>query len=169
MKNYLKILFLSIIGFLSPIANGAEYFLQAAPVANVYSNLVTTGGLLVTDLNWINTSTNAAAVTLYDSASLTTNTIVRPAYVSFTRATANITNVFTNAANIVMTNIYSATTYTATTNAAVTNTRPAFLTFLVPASGSVTLTDINREAAHGLGVLATQGGTVLVTYRNISP
>lgn len=152
----------------SPATRAADLYLTGTAAANVSSNIVATGGLLIADINWINTSTNTALIKFYDTTA-NTNTIVRPAFTSYTRYTTNWVNVFTNAAGIVSTNTFSGTYYAPVSNAAVTNERPIMVTFQVPASGTFNLTDINSEIAHGLTVLPTQAGQYVITYRKTSP
>ena len=140
-----------------------DVFVSYPAAANVSSNAVTGGAGMLRTLQWVNTSTNLARIKWYDASTTTTN-IVRAAYTSYSPYSTNWNSVSTNAYGIVVTNTFSGIYYAATSNTAITNERPRMLEFVVPASTSVTLTDLNLSFSKGLTVVPDNAGTYALTY-----
>ncbi len=145
----------------------ADLYKANTAAANTVSNVLSAGGYLIKALTWINTSTNAALIKFYDS-STTSTTIVQAAYTRFAAPYAtNWVTTFTNSAGIIVTNTVPGY-YTPTTSvSASTNERPYVLQVLVPASGQIVLSDINRMVSMGLSVLPNNAGTYLLTYSQL--
>lgn len=150
----------------APIANSADLYKVNTTTANVVSNVLSSGGYLLKAVYWINTTTNVATVKLYDISN-TTTTIVQEAYTSLGPGYAtNTVTTFTNAAGIVITNTVPGWFTPSVSVATTTNERPYVLQFIVPASGVLPLTSINRMLGNGLAVLPNQAGTYQITYEN---
>lgn len=148
-----------------PAARSADLYAVNGTTANVVSNVLSAGGYLMKAVTWINTTTNVAIVKLYDISN-TTTTMVQEAYTSFgTPYATNIVTTFTNAAGIVMTNTVPGTFTPTTSVASNTVERPYVFQFVVPASGTMTFTDVNRMLGNGLAVLPNNAGTYLITYQ----
>lgn len=150
----------------TPTARSADLYKVNTTTANVVSNILSAGGALLKAVYWINTTTNVATVKLYDISN-TTTTIVQEAYTSISSGYAtNTVTTFTNAAGIVMTNTVPGWYQPSATVSASTNERPYVLQFIVPASGVLPLTSLNRMLSQGLAVLPNQAGTYQITYEN---
>lgn len=144
----------------------ADLYKVNTTTANVVSNVLSAGGVLLKSVYWINTTTNVATIKLYDISN-TTTTIVQEAYSSISAGYAtNTVTTFTNAAGIVMTNTVPGWYQPTATVTASTNERPYVLQFIVPASGVLPLTSLNRMLSQGLAVLPNQAGTYQITYEN---
>lgn len=165
MRNLVLGITLVIGAMFMPTAKSADLTLSGLGTANTVSNVLNAGGFLIKAIAWVNTSTNAAIIKLYDISN-TTTTIVQEAYTSFgTPYATNIVTTFTNAAGIVMTNTVPGTFTPSSTVALATNERPRVLEFLVGPSGVLNLTDVNRMVGNGLSILPNNSGTYLITYQ----
>jgi len=165
LRNIILGLVLVTGALFTPAAKSADLYAVNTTTANVVSNVLSAGGYLMKAVTWINTTTNVAIVKLYDISN-TTTTMVQEAYTSFgTPYATNIVTTFTNAAGIVMTNTVPGTFTPTTSVSQATNERPYVLQFVVPASGTMTFTDVNRMLGNGLAVLPNNAGTYLITYQ----
>lgn len=171
MKNYLirTIAALGLcLALFTPVATkAADGYVAQTAAANTVSNILSAGGYLIKAITWINTSTNVATIKFYDTAT-TSTTMVQAAYTQFgTPYATNWVTTFTNSAGIVITNTTPGFYVPTTSVSTFTNERPKVLQLLVPASGQVVLTDINRSVSMGLSVLPNQAGTYLLTYSQL--
>lgn len=147
-----------------PATRAADLYKVNTTTANVVSNVLSAGGVLLKAVYWINTTTNVATIKLYDISN-TTTTIVQEAYSQISAGYAtNTVTTFTNAAGIVMTNTVPGWYQPTVSVSASTNERPYVLQFIVPASGVLSLNSLNHMLSQGLAVLPNQAGTYHITY-----
>lgn len=164
----LRTLFIAgaLFAFVTP-AKSADLYAANGTTANVVSNVLSAGGYLIKAITWINTTTNAATIKFYDTAT-TTTTIVQEAYTKLGPGYAtNMVSTFTNAFGIVVTNTTPGWFVPSASISQATNERPYVIQFVVPASGTFTLSGVNREVSQGLAVLPNQAGTYLLTYAQL--
>ena len=118
----------------------------------------------VSRVQFLSSTTNAAIIKLYDSSSTATN-YVQAAYNSVGSYATNVVVVTTNPSGLLETNTYPGVfTYTIA-NSASTNTLPVIGALLAPGSSTGSLTT-PIQTLRGLTAVASQAGTLVVTYQN---
>lgn len=130
--------------------------------ANVVSNLFA-NGKTIDSITVTATTTNITTFKFYDSSN-TSTTIVRAAYQNWASYATNFSTVFTNEANLLVTNTFTGRWTYPTTVSAVTNSRPAIVTLVAPGS-SLRTQDLRLLTLHGLNVIPDQNGIVEIEYR----
>lgn len=131
--------------------------------AGAASNLFTTGKI-IDNITVTATSTNVTTFKFYDT-STTTTSYVQGATVRYASYATNVVVVFTNEANVVITNTYAGTYTYPITVANATSSIPAVQTIIIP-GGATRSKDLNISTIRGLTVVPNQDGIVEVTYRN---
>ena len=163
MKNKL----IALLALFSFSALSADKMTSAAVSATTPLTVLSGGKYTVKEILFLPTSTNGT-VKFYDSASNSTN-IVIGAYTSYAQYSTNWSQIFTNAAGIVVTNTFSGVATLPTTVAASTNERPAIVgPFLVTTSGR-TIDGLKVQPTLGLTIYSTAAGNVEITYEQQTP
>lgn len=159
MKTFKSLLFAALVSFSFAVhADDVAYPLTA----NTSSNLLSVS-TIIDSITFTAGTASITTVKFYDSANTTTN-IVTPAYISFGSYATNVSVIFTNENNILMTNIYPGRwTYTIT-NAQATNSLTPVFTLVVAGSATRTRT-AHIQVQRGLTAVPNQDGVVEVTYR----
>lgn len=169
ITNILKGLGLAALLLTCNSVRSADLYFSSTGAANTVSNVLSAGGYLLKSVYWVNTSTNVALIKFYDTAN-TTTTMVQLAYTQLgTPYATNVANVWTNASGLVVTNTLPGIYTPSSTVSQATNERPYVLQLTVAASGTINLTDVNREVGMGLAVLPNQAGQYMLTYSKLSP
>ncbi len=130
--------------------------------ANTSSNILSAPAV-VRSMVWYNTNAVANIVKLYDSSTTSTN-YSRLTNNVLTSYTTNWSSTFVNAAGITVTDTFSGLYTALVPVAAATVERPKITQFIVPALGSLTLTDQNLSFSRGVTVVPTTTGTYVITY-----
>jgi hypothetical protein len=150
--------------FAAPAFGQGALPLIGVVAANTSSNLLSAPAI-VRSMVWYNTNATANLVKLYDSSSTSTN-YSRLTNNVLTSYTTNWNSIFTNANGIVITNSFTGLYTALVPVAAATVERPKVTQFIVPALGSLTLTDQNLSFGRGVTAVPTTTGTYVITYDN---
>lgn len=158
----IKNLLAAVALFVAVSASAQQQQLLTSLTANTASNLLAKA-YIIDNFIVINSTTNIATLKFYDS-STTSTTMVQAAYTSYSSYATNFSTVFTNEANVLVTNSFTGIYTAPTSNTVATNTRPAIYTLIVPASSTLTK-DVRLQVMRGLTVVPNQTTTLLTTYR----
>ena len=142
----------------SAFADSAVSTLTANTAANILATPKAIDSITVTA-----TTTNITTVRFYDS-STTSTTLVQAAYQRWASYQTNYSTVFTNEANLLVTNTFRGTWTYPTSVSVATNARPAILTLIIPASSQRTKIG-NLLTIQGLTAQANQDAIVEVDYK----
>ena len=161
MNKLVKSLFVSLV-FALGLAAQTQTVVDMPTGGTAYNAFTVPKSII--RVQFLSTTTNPAVVKLFDSSSTTTN-YIQAAYNSIGSYTTNVVVVTTNPAGVLETNTYPGLfTYTIA-NPAVTNTLPTVGALIAPGSGVGTLT-VPLNTLRGLTAVASQAGTLIVTYQN---
>lgn len=133
-----------------------------AVTAGACSNLLSTPKL-VNSITVTATTTNTTTFKFYDTSN-TTTTRVQAAYSSYSSYNTNFSTVFTNEANLLVTNTFTGIWTYPTSVSASTSSLPAVVTIVIPASSQRTKT-MRMQNVRGLAVVPNQDGIVEVDYQ----
>lgn len=158
----IKNLLLAAVLFVSVSVSAQQQQLLTSLTANTASNLLASA-YIIDNFIVINSTTNIATLKFYDSSS-TSTTLVQAAYSSYASYATNYSTVFTNEANVLVTNTFVGIYTAPTVHTIATNTRPSIYTLIVPASSTLTK-DVRLQVMRGLTVVPNQTTTLLTTYR----
>lgn len=158
-----KLLFVAIVALVSVFTAQAQnlsklQLLTSATVSNIFSHPV-----VITEVAFVNASTNDATVYFYDSSTAATS-VVRAAYTSYSSYATNYESVVTNSAGYIYTNTFSGIYTAATAVDAVTNERPKMAIFVIPAATTVSQ-DVKLQAVRGVAAYPTESLTAVISYR----
>lgn len=160
------------VALLLPAALQAQTKYSVSTIApNTPLTILTGGKYLIQDLLYTSTNTTTAGTFwFYDSISDDTNYVTQ-AYTSVgSPYSTNYNNVFTNASGLLITNIIAGIYTPITSVLASTNERPKILgPVAVGVNTYTSLPDVNMMPRLGLTVRSTVGGTVQVTYKQLTP
>lgn len=168
-KNFIKILAVCFsVTALSVPVQAADKVISSAFSTATALNLLSGGKYLVKDILVISGTNVTTTVKFYDSTAATN--YVKAAYTSLASYSTNYNVVFTNAGGLLITNTLTGI-YTGTTSvSASTNELPAIVgPYVIPASSSRTISDVNVLPVKGLTLYSTGLGTVEVVYEQIAP
>lgn len=160
MKRFIT---LAALVFASLASFGQSQTTTTAPLTAATTANILAGRYVVDQFYFVNSSTNAATVKLYDAATAITN-VVRPAYSSILSYATNYNVTFTNIDGVIHTNTLSGYASITVANTAVTNERVRLIQFTVPPSSSLAI-PAQAIVANGLTALSDQSGQLMVTYR----
>ena len=135
----------------------------AWPVASGVSSNLLSVGTLIDNITVTSTSTNITTLRFYDS-STTSTSVVRGAYSQVRSYATNFSVVFTNEADLLITNSFRGTWTYPTSVSAVTNSLPVWTTLVVPAGASRSK-DYRGQTIRGLTVVPNADAIVEVDYR----
>lgn len=110
-----------------------------------------------------NSGTNTI-VRFYDASTAKTN-VVRAAYTSYSSYATNFSNVYTNEADLLVTNTFVGVYTAPTAVSAVTNSLPTVYSIAVPASTLVGK-DVSIQTLRGLSANADQDCQLIITHRS---
>lgn len=159
MKKLISLLIAALFCTVAVRADSIVYPLTANTVSNLFSS-----GKIIDNITVTASTTNITTLKFYDSSN-TSTTYVQAAYVRYANYATNYSVVFTNEANVVLTNSFSGI-YTYPTSVSIaTNTIPILQTIVVPASAQRSK-DVNISTLRGLNVVPNYDAIVEVTYRN---
>lgn len=161
IKRFL-VLTISLLALAIP-AKAQQLMVLTSLSANTTSNILSASAI-IDNLTLINTTTNNAQVNFYDSSN-TTTTRVQAAYTAYSSYSTNFSVVWTNEANVLVTNTFSGLYTGPTAVSASTNTLPLVISLFVPAS-TILNKDVRLHTIRGLNATASQALTLTTTYRN---
>jgi hypothetical protein len=170
LKNITKLAI--AIGLLLPAVVQAQDRYTVATIApNTPLTVLTGGKYLIKDLLYTSTNTTTAGTFwFYDSSGDDTNYVTQAYTAIGTPYSTNYNNVFTNASGILITNIIAGIYTPITSVLASTNERPKILgPVAVGVNTYTSLPDVMMMPRIGLTVRSTVGGTVQVTYKQLTP
>lgn len=158
----MKKLILSLFVALSTIAAYADGIVLQSLTATAASNILS-GAFVIQNITVLNTSTNVNTVSFWDNATNVTN-VVRGAYTKYVAYSTNFSQVFTNEANVVITNTYVGLFTGPTAVSAITNAAPTLYVIMCPPSTTVSR-DIQIVTTKGLTAVPSADCQVAVTYK----
>jgi len=156
--------------FLSFSAFAQNKTITAALTYGTPSLVLTGGKYEILGVLFQNSVATNTTLKFYDAGTASTS-IVRQAYTSWNSYSTNFSYVWTNTADLLITNVFAGTYRYSTSVAAVTNERPKLLGPLAaPASAVLTVDSIAVSPNLGLVALSdTASGTLQITYRETNP
>ncbi len=172
MKKFFLIAAALLFAAFTPLTAKAQAVktLLAAVTAATPTNVLSGGKYTITEIQFLNSSTNAGSLKFYDASNNATN-YVQPAYTSISQLATNWVYNFTNSSGIVITNTFTGTYALSTTVGAATNELPSLLgPLLIPvASIPVEFNGFAVAPSRGFNVYSTVPGTLMVTYKQLYP
>lgn len=159
MKNLLSLVLLGIL----TISVHAQQLMSVTSLAANTSSNVLSSPAIIDNLTLLNATTNTAICYFFDSSTTATN-YVQAAYTSYASYATNYSVVFTNEANVLVTNTFSGVYTAPTANSLATNTRPVLTALVVPAGTSLNK-DVKLQTIRGLTAIPNQALTLVTTYR----
>lgn len=164
MNKFLTKLFLSAaLAFTLGVTANAQQMMKLTSLSAATAANVLSGPFVIDNFVVVNSTTNNATVYFYDSSTTATNYIAA-AYTSFVSYATNYSVVWTNSADVLVTNTFAGTYTGPVANALATNTLPNVQILIVPA-GATLNKDVRLQSMRGLTAYATQALTLLTTYR----
>lgn len=148
----------ALVFTVSTYADTISYAVTAGACSNLLSVPKLVNQIIVTA-----TTTNTTTFKFYDTSN-TTTTRVQTAYANTISYATNFSVVFTNEANLLITNSYTGLWTGPSNVSASTSSLPAIVTLVVPASAQRTKI-IQMQNIRGLAVVPNQDGIVEVDYQ----
>lgn len=133
-------------------------------MTNDAPRLLLSGAKIVDNVVVLNTNATTAVLRFYDNSTGATS-IVRAAYTRYQSIATNFNQIFTNEANVLVTNTFIGVYRAPVAVAAITNERPVLRTIAVPASTTLERA-LDLQTMLGLVVLSDKTLDILIDHRN---